>query len=538
VTLDAVIVADSGSDSMSSTNPLRLNLDGRTADIQVVQNYLAHGGAVQDPIEGDNRMSWASAPKLNGIYLFNYLTQKEFDVKLIDSYYAEKDHFKQLIERNPRAVIISTTFVPGKPNLIKLVADIRELAPDVFIIAGGPLVYMSYLMRARAGEADYDTESARGDFLFFEKDAEPDIDLCIISLRGEQTLSDILDRMRAGKSIDHIANCARRVGKEYTFTRRIDDIHGTEDFAIDWPALPDAIFQSGVVPMQASNGCPYHCAFCNFTKDRRLTWVKPLERIVAEMQAVQDRGARYVWFVDDNFRLGKGDLEAVCRRFIDQRLSLKWMTFVRASTLDRVDTDLLRQAGCIEVQLGLESADPLILKNMNKKASPELYRRVLKKLLGSGVNCSCYFIFGFPGETEQSAQRTRDFIKSFDGQPYEGSLCWSMFPFMLPPLSPVYEPASRKKYGLSGYLHKWQHATMNSDQARDQLLRTFMEMEGSGPIYRGDNQEILRRLGPSGRKQFDATRHKLSKKALSGNLEKETILESFRPVLRSLTEAS
>jgi hypothetical protein len=79
---------------------------------------------------------------------------------------------------------------------------------------------------------------------------------------------------------------------------------------------------------------------------------------------------------------------------------------------------------------------------------------------------------------------------------------------------------------------------MNSDQARDQLLRTFMEMEGSGPIYRGDNQEILRRLGPSGRKQFDATRHKLSKKALSGNLEKETILESFRPVLLPLMDAS
>ena len=483
-------------------------------------------------------MSWASAPKLNGIYLFNYLTQKEFNVELIDSYYAEKDRFRQLLERNPRAVIISTTFIPGKPNLIKLVADIRDLAPDVFIIAGGPLVYMSYLMRERTGELDYDTDSARGDFVFFDKDDEPDINLCVVSLRGEQILCDILSRMRAGKSIDDIPNCARRTGKEYAFTGRVDDIHGSEDFPIDWPALPDAIFQSGVVPMQASNGCPYDCAFCNFTKDRRLTWVKPIERIVAEMQAVQDRGARYVWFVDDNFRLGKGDLEDVCRRLIDQRLTLKWMTFVRASTLDAVDTDLLQQAGCIEVQLGLESADAQVLKNMNKKASPELYGRVLKKVLGSGINCSCYFIFGFPGETEQSAQNTRDFIKSFDSQLYEGSLCWSMFPFMLPPLSPIYEPGARKKYGLSGYLHKWQHDTMNSGQARDELFKTFLAIEGSGPIYRGDNQEFLRRLGPSGRKRFDATRHKLSKKALSGNLDKEMTLESFKPVLRSLIDPS
>ena len=530
--LDAVVISDSGSDSMSSTNPLRLNLDGRTADIQVVQNYLINDGRIQTPIEGDNQTSWASAPKLNGIYLFNYLSKYEFNVALIDSYYNQLDHFRQLLDRNPRVVIISTTFIPGKQNLIKLVADIRELAPNVFIIAGGPLIYTSYLMLERSRENDYDTRSAVNEFLFLGTDDEPAADLHIVSLRGEQLLCTILERLQAGKKIDDIPNCARLIGNQYHFSERIDDISSSEDLAIDWAALPENLFDSGVVPMQASNGCPYHCAFCNFNKDRRLTWVRSTDRIVAEMKALQERGARYVWFVDDNFRLGKGDLEAVCRRFIDEGLQLKWMTFVRASTLDHVDTDLLRQAGCIEVQLGLESADPLVLKNMNKKASPELYNRVLRKVLGSGINCSCYFIFGFPGETEQSARHTREFIKSFDDHSYEGNLCWSMFPFTLVPLSPVYEPEARKKYGISGYLYKWQHATMNSDQARDELFRTFSEIENSGPIYRGDNQEIFQHLGHSVRKRFEAARHKLSKMALAGGLEPENILQSFRQILR------
>ncbi len=529
--LDAIIISDTGSDSMSSTHPLRLNLDGRTADIQVVQNYLIHDGRIQPPIEGDNQASWASAPKLNGIYLFNYLTRNEFDVALIDSFNNEIAYFKQLLDLNPRVVIISTTFIPGKQNLIKLVAEIRELAPDVFIITGGPLIYSSYLMLQRSRESDYDTRSAVNEFLFLGTDNEPAADLHVISLRGEQLLSTLLGRLRDNRKIDDIPNCARLIDHQYHFTARIDDISSSEDLTIDWKALPENIFKSGVVPMQASNGCPYHCAFCNFTKDRRLTWVKSTERIVAEMRAVQAKGARYVWFVDDNFRLGKGDLEAVCRRFIDEGIQLNWMTFVRASTLDQVDTDLLRKAGCIEVQLGLESADDRILKNMNKKASLELYGRVLQKLLGSGVNCSCYFIFGFPGETEESARRTRDFIKSFDDHPHAGSLCWSMFPFTLVPLSPVYEPAARRKYGISGYLHKWQHATMNSDQARDQLFKAFLEIENSGPIYRGDNQEIFQRLGPSMRKRFEAVRHKLSKTALGGGLEQEKILHAFRPIL-------
>ncbi len=529
--LEAIIISDSGSESFSGTNPLRLNIDGRTADVQVVQNFQAHAGRVQLPIENDGVMSWASAPRLNGIYLFNYLTERNFSVELVHSFYNERDRFRQLLARNPRAVIISTTFITGKQGLAKLVADIRDLAPDVFIVVGGPLLYMSYLMHERSKEPEYDTQSAKNEFLFLEVNEEPAVDLYIISLRGEQILCDVLTNILENKRVDNIPNSARLVGNAYHFTKRVDDVTGSEDFPIDWPGLPEAIFKSGVVPMQASTGCPFHCAFCNFTKDRRLSWVKPVERIVAEMKAVAERGARYVWFVDDNFRLGKGDLEAVCRRFIDEGLRIYWMTFIRASTLENVNPELLRQAGCIEVQLGLESADPQILRDMDKKASPELYGRVLKKLLKADINCSCYFIFGFPGETEESAQRTRDFIKAHDDKQYEGSLYWSMFPFILAPLSPIYEPLARKRYGLSGYLNKWQHRTMNSDQARDQIVNTFFEMENSGPIYRGDNQEIFRLLGPFGRKKFEAARHQLSKMALRGSLEKEHILESFKLVL-------
>ena len=529
--IDAIIISDSGSDSLSATNPLKLNIDSRIADIQIVQNFLTHAGHVQLPIEGDGLMSWASAPKLNGIYLFNYLTKHNFTVELIDNFHNEKDRFNRLLARHPQTVIISTTFIPGKQSLGKLVADIRDLAPDVFIIVGGPLLYLSYLMLKRSREPKYDTQSAKNEFLFLEVKNEPAVDLYIISLRGEQVLCDALDSIRKNKGVDGIPNSARLIGNAYHFTRRIDDITGSEDFPIDWLALPDAIFKSGVVPMQASTGCPYQCAFCNFTKDRRLTWIKPVDRMVAEMKAVKKRGARYVWFVDDNFRLGKGNLEAVCRRFVDESLDLNWMTFIRASTLENVDLKLLRQAGCIEVQLGLESADPQILKNMNKKASPELYNKVLKRLLSAGINCSCYFIFGFPGETEESAQRTRDFIKTHDYQQYEGNLSWSMFPFILAPLSPIYEPEARKKYGISGYLYKWQHATMNSDQARDQIVKTFFEVENSGPIYRGDNQDIFRCMGPFVRKKFEAARHNLSKAALKGRLDKKETIQVFNKVL-------
>ena len=529
--LDAIIIGDSGEDSLSGTNPLRLSLDGKTAFIQVIANYLKNEGQIVPPIEGDGRMSWSSAPKLNGIYLLSYLTRHGFDVELVDRYYDERDRFSHLLQQSPRVVIISTTFIHSKQALRKLVDDIRASAPDVCTIVGGPFIYLSYLMLQRSREQNYETEPARDDFLFLNSNDEPSVDLYIISLRGEKILCDALRRIRDNQPIETLPNSARLSDQSYSFGERIDDISDAENVVINWESLPDRVFESGVVPMQASNGCPYKCTFCNFTKDRRLLFVKPLDRLVAELKAVSDRGIRYVWFADDNFRLGRGDLHSVCERFIEEELPIHWMSFIRASTLKNVNGELLRQSGCIEAQLGLESADSQVLQNMNKKASPALYSDVVRNLLGAGVNCSCYFIFGFPGETDETVDRTRHFIKSIEHPELEGMLSWSIFPFILSPMSPIYEPEMRERYGLTGYMHNWKHRTMDSDRAMEHIRKAFLELENSNPVSRGDNLDMLFELAPHRRKELIALRHKFSKLAMIDHLRRDDIIVSFGKAL-------
>ncbi len=151
-------------------------------------------------------------------------------------------------------------------------------------------------------------------------------------------------------------------------------------------------------------------------------FIKNLDTLLAELKAVSEQGIRFVRFTDDNFRHGTGDLNTLSRRIIEINSSLKWMTMVRAGALKGVDFQLLKASGCIEVLLGLESADPRILANMNKKASPELYAEVVKQLLTAGIDVSCYFIFGFPGETAETVQRTLDFIRSIEFPDLPGTL--------------------------------------------------------------------------------------------------------------------
>jgi anaerobic magnesium-protoporphyrin IX monomethyl ester cyclase len=529
--LDAIVIADSGEDSLSGTNPLRLSLDGKTAFIQVIANYLKNEGQVVPPVEGDAKMSWSSAPKLNGIYLVSYLTRHGFDIELVDRYYDERDRFSHLLQQSPRAVIISTTFIHSKQALRKLVNDIRSLAPDVYIIAGGPFLYLSYLMLQRSHEQNYETAAALDDFLFLNNNDEPSVNLYIISLRGEQILCEALEHIRSNQLLDALPNSAILEGGRYSFGTRIDDISDAENVVIDWRSLPDRVFESGVVTMQASNGCPYKCAFCNFTKDRRLLFMKPLDELMSELKAVSERGVRYVWFADDNFWLGRGDLRSVCERLAEEELPILWMSFIRATTLKNVNGELLRRSGCIEAQLGLESGDQQVLQNMNKKANPKLYSDVVRNLLGAGVNCSCYFIFGFPGETDETAATTREFIKSIEHPELEGILSWSMFPFILSPMSPIYEPEMREGYGLTGYMQNWKHRTMDSGRAMEHIRKTFLELEDSGPISRGDNLEMLFELTPPKRKRLVALRHKFSKLAMIDHLRKDDILLSFGEAL-------
>ncbi|MFO7686151.1 MAG: radical SAM protein [Desulfobacterales bacterium] len=530
MTLDAVIIAGSGSESFSGTNPLKLKIDGHVADIQTVLNFVENNGHIKPPIIGSGKMSWASTPKLNGIYLISYLTKRGFSVALIDSFFDKLSNLRLLAREKPLSIVISTTFITNCGTLIKMVHEIRNICPEAKIIIGGPFVYASYLLYQRAREPDYLSEGAGKDFLFTADETLPAADLFVIDQQGEQVLSQALLLLKNRGDFSEIPNTAALKNGVLKFSHRSEASQPEED-SINWEKLPDDIFMSGVVPLQASKGCPFNCAFCNFVKDRRNASVKPLDLLVAEMNQIQARGAAYVWFVDDNFRLGKPDLEAVCHRFIHENTGLKWMTFIRASALDAVDPELLKRAGCVEVQLGLESADNQVLKNMNKKVTVDLYDRVLFKLLSNGINCSCYLIFGFPGETDQSVQRTIDFMRRHEAQNLPGALSWSIFPFLLAPLSPIYEKDARTAYRLSGHMKHWQHSTMNSETAMEYVLRAFLEIEHSGPIYRDDNQDVLRNLDLPQRKRFFTARHTLSKKAMLSQITKEEIFSVFKGAL-------
>jgi hypothetical protein len=113
-----------------------------------------------------------------------------------------------------------------------------------------------------------------------------------------------------------------------------------------------------------------------------------------------------------------------------------------------------------------------------------------------------------------------------------GSLSWSIYPFILVPLSPIYEPEQRQRYKLDGYMLDWQHETMGTETAHNAIKQAIMALNDSAPIYRDDNLDMLEALDPVTRKKFFRARLQLAKLETVGRADPETVFRTFDSILR------
>jgi p-methyltransferase len=505
--LDAIIISSYKDTTISQTSQLRLHLAGHLGTIQTIKSFIWEGKLPDDYMP--DMLNWHHALKLSGLSIFSYL-YGHFKCDVIDFLEYEETRFSKLMHLLPRFIIISTSFIYDKRTLCEISCKVRKLCPDTIIICGGPFVLSSYHLYQRIGDSGYDTESPKNDFLFLSDRQNPSIDYYIIANQGLDTLLLLMNSLENKTDISGIPNIAYNEEGHIKFNT-VAKSTKYEYIDILWDKLPERFFNNRVASLQASNGCPYKCNFCNFVKDRRATFIRSYKDIVYDLNILQSKGIEYVRFADDNFILGKSNLNELCRMIIDMGLKIKWHSFMRMGNLLDADIELLKMAGCSEILLGLESANPDILKNMNKNIDPKIYKSIIQQLISYGINVASTFIVGYPGETKRTAQDTFDFIDSIDTAGYPGIFKWSIFPFTLLPGSPIYHSAERKKYSLTGYMQSWRHKTMNSDTAQRLIDDAYIKIRGMGPGYASDNLNDLYGLPPDKRFNFILSRFELSK---------------------------
>jgi anaerobic magnesium-protoporphyrin IX monomethyl ester cyclase len=165
--------------------------------------------------------------------------------------------------------------------------------------------------------------------------------------------------------------------------------------------------------MITSRGCPYQCSYCDRSVFRRSYRYNSAPYIYEHMNFLRTTyGVRHVNIYDDLFTLHRDRIESLCGMLIERPMGLQFNCAVRVGFADDGLLALLKRAGCLMVSLGIESADPEMLRRHKSGVSLEDVRDTVARIQRHGLRAKGLFMMGLPGETEQSIRLTAEFVLS------------------------------------------------------------------------------------------------------------------------------
>jgi radical SAM superfamily enzyme YgiQ (UPF0313 family) len=171
--------------------------------------------------------------------------------------------------------------------------------------------------------------------------------------------------------------------------------------------------------MVSSRGCPYRCTFCLWPdalyghRFRARSAVNVVDEIE---EAVRVYGHDEIYFDDDTFTIDRQRVLDVCRLIQERGLEqdLEWIAQCRVDTVDREMLEAMKAANCGYILFGVESGSPEMLKKMKKGITLDQVRAAFKLTREVGIKTQAFFLFGVPGETQETVRETIDFAKELN----------------------------------------------------------------------------------------------------------------------------
>lgn len=485
--------------------PLRMEVGGQVADLPALRTMARGGGG--SPAAGRIARE-RLMPVLTPFYLEEYFRRRGISMEEIPCLEGGLEQVREHVRRGVRIIALCTTWIPslGQAQAVREAARLlRAAAPGVPVIAGGmgaqkALLSRQLLEQGRMGglipggllprllPGPLTRHLVRRELvrhlLLLDHRLDGALDAVVTGENGEATLAAIVGRMRAGQDFRDLPNLAVPAAGGYRFNPERPETVDVDSETVDWTRYAPRL-AGHEAPIRTGAGCPFECAFCDFPCLQKPR-TRSLESIVAELHTLAAAlpPPRKVYFVDDNLGLSRKRLLGFARAVTRERLDLAWSGFLRADVIDSETAGALRESGCRECLLGIESGDPGVLRNMNKRLDPERAMRGIEALDAEGIGTISHFVVGFPGEDARSVERTAAFISALPSGERAGAVHrYYLFRFIVAPLSPVAGAGQRERFGLTGIGENWRHRTMSADEARLAIRQIFMTVRGPSHLY-------------------------------------------------------
>jgi anaerobic magnesium-protoporphyrin IX monomethyl ester cyclase len=171
------------------------------------------------------------------------------------------------------------------------------------------------------------------------------------------------------------------------------------------------IFHLPRVSLQTSRSCRSHCRFCSsFWVQGPYRQRSPV-KVVDEMEMLYAQGMKSFFFVDDSFYLDKSKALEFCAEILRRGLKVAYRVQTRSDVLDKEYTEALGESGCYNVAIGVESGADAILNIMHKSSDTLTTLESIENCKKAGIRVQALMIVGNEGETDETIQQTKRFLR-------------------------------------------------------------------------------------------------------------------------------
>lgn len=184
----------------------------------------------------------------------------------------------------------------------------------------------------------------------------------------------------------------------------------------DWSLAPYRypLLGAPVATVLTAHGCPFRCTYCNNNRDILGLDLRDDDDLFGELETWAARGVRWLHVRDVNFGGPLPRAKALLRRWSGLRLPFRWSCFLRPETIDDEMADLLAAAGCVQVQMGVESASAAGLSAVRRGGDVAAVAAAFRRLDRRRIRRGAHFVLGLPGESEADLAATIELARRLD----------------------------------------------------------------------------------------------------------------------------
>ena len=367
-----------------------------------------------------------------------YDVQEKFDEKRITFGLTGEEIRRRIEEYEPDIVGVSCLMSMQSHNAHRMCEIAKEVNPNIETVMGGPHP------AAMVDETLRDTNVDR-----------------VVVGEGEMSMLEIVSGRAVGKvvssppmNLENLPMPARHLLPMEKYLK------------INMP-LSTYAPSNRVIQIETSRGCSLNCCFCtvkNFWgKWRR----RPPIKVLSEVRFLIDRyKVEELDIIDSNFAFNREYLVEILNGLVG--LGLKWANAggIWVGGLDEEILDLMRQSGCYQLSLAVESATPSILHQViHKPIRLEKVKPLVKYCHKIGIDTHAFFVTGFPEESVEDMKRNYEFAK-------ECGFSSASFHIITPfPGSDIYE-----KYPITDYVGvEMRNVNIHHPELSDQELERLVD---------------------------------------------------------------